>query len=173
MLTSLLSNRIYWQFKYFQDITTCTPVGEGFYDGDGNVYDEKVKVLSRVYPQAVAGTSVSYNFRSQLQHFDMEFTPVADISSYRGLAVQGLTSVVYWNRNYHYKTGIIVDVAWKDSSVTEDITQYFTVSCSGKLTDFGGYVNIKQSQSVGWGNGAVAVKITPCRVTEAKECTCH
>ena len=28
---------MYWQFKYFQDITTCTPQGESLYNDDGSV----------------------------------------------------------------------------------------------------------------------------------------
>lgn len=28
---------MYWQFKYYQDITTCTPQGESLYEEDGSV----------------------------------------------------------------------------------------------------------------------------------------
>ena len=47
----------YWQFKYFDDITTAARPGttESFYDEYGKLQQNKVKALSRPYAYAICG----------------------------------------------------------------------------------------------------------------------
>ena len=47
----------YWQFKFFDDITTAANPGttESFYDNDGNLQETKVKALARPYAYAICG----------------------------------------------------------------------------------------------------------------------
>jgi endoglycosylceramidase len=43
----------YWQFKFFEDLTTSAGTGsEGFYNSDGTLQDWKVKALTRSYLMA-------------------------------------------------------------------------------------------------------------------------
>ena len=35
---------MYWQFKYYHDITTCTPEGEALYFSNGTVSQAKLRV---------------------------------------------------------------------------------------------------------------------------------
>lgn len=50
----------YWQFKYFDDITTAANPGttESFYDNDGKLQETKVKALARPYAYAICGRPV-------------------------------------------------------------------------------------------------------------------
>ena len=54
----------YWQFKYYDDITTAARPGttESFYDEDGNLQENKVKALSRSYAYAICGMPISEQF---------------------------------------------------------------------------------------------------------------
>ena len=48
-----LASWAYWQFKKFGDLTTTAGIGsEGFYNSDGTLQHDKVKALTRTYPQA-------------------------------------------------------------------------------------------------------------------------
>lgn len=48
----------YWQFKYYNDITTAANPGttESFYDEHGNLQENKVRALARPYTYAICGT---------------------------------------------------------------------------------------------------------------------
>lgn len=50
----------YWQFKYFDDITTAADPGttESFYDVNGHLQENKVKALARPYAYAICGRPV-------------------------------------------------------------------------------------------------------------------
>ncbi len=51
----------YWQFKYYNDITTAAMPGttESFYDEHGNLQENKIKALSRPYAYAICGVPLS------------------------------------------------------------------------------------------------------------------
>jgi endoglycosylceramidase len=96
---------IYWQFKFYQDITTCCS-GESLYDENGNIYMDKVKSLSRTYPQAVAGNSVEYKFNSFNAEFDMSYTASSSNSN--------TDTIIYFNYVSYYFQGIAVSVVAPD-----------------------------------------------------------
>lgn len=54
----------YWQFKYYNDITTAArpPTTESFYDNSGNLQEHKVKALSRPYFTAICGTPLNTTY---------------------------------------------------------------------------------------------------------------
>lgn len=55
---------IYWQFKYYNDITTAARPGttESFYNVDGSLQAIKVKTLSHPYVYAVCGEPLSHKW---------------------------------------------------------------------------------------------------------------
>lgn len=62
----LSSGWAYWQFKYFNDITTTAGTGsEGFYNPDGTLQIRKVKALSRTYVKHAQGTIKAMKFAAQ------------------------------------------------------------------------------------------------------------
>jgi len=69
---------LYWQYKTFSDITTVFgEVGdhnEGFFNKDGSVQTEKVKLLSHPYPAVVAGVSNNHKFDFDKKTLDFKFT---------------------------------------------------------------------------------------------------
>jgi endoglycosylceramidase len=52
----------YWQFKGYNDFTTCSNEGESLYYNDGTLQKDKLAVLSRPYAVAVAGSSPSMKY---------------------------------------------------------------------------------------------------------------
>lgn len=130
---------IYWQFKYYEDITTCTPSGESLYNNDGSVCEDKVRILSRTYPQAVAGLIHEYNFNLRTAEFSL---------SYTSQPTQGDT-VIYYNRQVHYPTGVVVQVT-DGVSVSCDDNMYVTLTHDGQMD--------------------IAVTLTPC--VSGQACTC-
>jgi hypothetical protein len=59
-----LTSWAYWIFKTFEDPTTQAGSGEeGFYNADGSIQGEKVKMLARTYIQSAQGTIQSNEFK--------------------------------------------------------------------------------------------------------------
>ena len=58
----------YWQFKYYEDLTTTAGAGkgnEGFYETDGTLQEWKVKALSRSYLQFTQGIPTLMKFETE------------------------------------------------------------------------------------------------------------
>jgi hypothetical protein len=152
---------IYWQYKYFADITTCTPEGEGFYDENGELYEDKVKVLSRAYPQIIAGQIDNYNFADVTRKLKLEYVLVDTSDSSIAHDVESLTSVVYVNKQYDFKVGAKVTINSNQDKVD--------VSCDDYTTN--GLIQIIQkSDTIVEANSLLSLEISPCILAEA--CTC-
>jgi endoglycosylceramidase len=149
---------IYWQFKYYQDITTCTPIGESLYNADSSVNEDKIRVLSRSYPQAVAGSEISYEFNPITALFKLSFLPLATLPTAVTASSAQITTAVYINREYNYPHGAIV-------TVSEGAP--IQISC-GKLKDKG-LIYFKQTDP--WAS-SVEVTVKPCKLNEKSTCTC-
>lgn len=159
---------MYWQFKYFEDLTTCTPLGESLYDGEGAVCQNKLAVLSRTYPQAVAGTLHSYAFDSHTAAFTMSYTPLATLPA-QGSSSDAATSEVYFNRELFYPHGVKVQVSGAASSV-------LSVQCPSLLDRSTSILRLVQVQSLPAGTSddaaAVSVTISKCSSITSEGCTC-
>ena len=83
----------YWAWKYYDDPTGSS--AEGLVQPDGN-YAPIVTVLSRTYPQEVAGTATSILFNPFTGAFSMIYTPT--------LSARGVTSIDI-AATQHYPTG--------------------------------------------------------------------
>lgn len=68
----------YWQFKYFNDITTeADPATtESFYDEYGNLQIHKVKALARPYAYAICGEPLLETFKKGV--FKLEWVASSD-----------------------------------------------------------------------------------------------
>jgi endoglycosylceramidase len=101
-LTSLADEHFqswtYWQYKYFNDITTAGP-GESFYGADGNLETGKVKALSRTYARAIAGQALSMIFDDSTGRFSLAYTLNTTIS---------LPTEIYLNEALYYPKGYTV-----------------------------------------------------------------
>ena len=90
----------YWQFKYYQDLTTSATSGsvggEGFYNGDGSLQEYKVKALARSYMQYTQGVLTKQAFDVDTAEFNAEFTANTSIEA---------PSVAYLSSEYYYQDG--------------------------------------------------------------------
>jgi endoglycosylceramidase len=68
----------YWSWKYYDDPTGSS--AEGLVQPDGS-YSPVVSALSRAYPEAVAGTPVSFSFDPASSEFHMVYVPGVDSSA--------------------------------------------------------------------------------------------
>ena len=73
----------YWQFKSYKDFTTSsTTTGftpEGFYNEDGSLQNEKVRILARPYISAAQGTTTSMLYDSdRIFHASVEVDTSVD-----------------------------------------------------------------------------------------------
>ncbi len=80
----------YWQWKYYDDPTGSS--AEALVESDGSL-SPAVRALGRVYPQAVAGTPVSFSFDPQAKVFHLFYVPKAGIDAPTVIAVP--TSLEY------------------------------------------------------------------------------
>jgi endoglycosylceramidase len=80
----------YWQWKYYDDPTGSS--AEALVQADGSL-SPTVHSLSRVYPQAVAGTPVSFSFDPRSQEFHLYYVPTEGVEAPTVIAVP--TSLVY------------------------------------------------------------------------------
>ena len=93
------------------------------YNADGSVVESKLRVLSRTYPQATAGTLTSYKFDTITAHFTMTYIPLKTISLDD---VDARTTIVYFNEELHYAgSGVKVEVS---------PAQGFAIRCSAANT---------------------------------------
>ncbi len=160
---------MYWQFKYYQDITTCTPVGESLYDENGEIVMDKLRVLSRSYPQIVAGAVQSYHFNMETAKFDLTFTPLASVSLSSGATAkeaEPYTSELYVNREIYYPHGVSVTFSSQ--------AEIFAVQCSSGSNVI---QLVQQSNSDASAPSTdVTVSLAPCGLFGDKEtsiaCTC-
>jgi len=94
-----LQSWCYWQFKFFNDITTQGP-GESFYIGD-SLETTKVKALSRTYAQAVAGIPSEMFFDSTTSYFKLVFQQDTTIAA---------PTVIFLNQQFYYPNGFTVTI---------------------------------------------------------------
>jgi len=156
---------MYWQFKYFEDLTTCTPLGESMYDESGEICTNKLTVLSRTYPQATAGAVISYDFNTHTAEFNMQYTPRATVSSTD--AADSLTTQIYYNSDLFYAHGIKVELSGSASTVVN-------VVCP-KLLSTTTVLSLVQTASVPsdvTDGGVVNVKVSKCLTALDDSCTC-
>ncbi|KAL9649766.1 hypothetical protein ABK040_009581 [Willaertia magna] len=94
----------YWQFKYYEDITTAAmpPTIESFYGVDGQLQTLKVKSLSRTYAQSVCGDIIRMKFDPESANFHLQFR----VNS----ICQNQPTVIYLNQDYYYSNGFNVKV---------------------------------------------------------------
>jgi len=88
----------YWQFKYYDDITTVSGPLESFYDTGGDLQKDKVKALSRTYAPAVAGVPSLMRFSSLTGAYRLIY--VASPTSSASVPTE-----LYYNQEWHYPEG--------------------------------------------------------------------
>src|SRR4051812_5169943 len=64
----------YWQYKYFDDITTQGGGGESLWFPNGTLDTGKVKILSRTYAQAIAGVPTQQSFDVENGNYALTYT---------------------------------------------------------------------------------------------------
>jgi len=106
-----LQSWCYWQFKFYQDITTAGN-GESFYI-NGQLEEVKVKALSRTYAQAIAGVPSAMSFDMSTSAFELSFTLNLSITS---------PTIIYLNQVWYYPKGFTINVSpnvltWNQSEV--------------------------------------------------------
>lgn len=107
-----LAGWAYWQFKFFEDLTTSAGEGaEGFYEHDGTLQNWKVKALARSYLMSTQGTPKEMEFSSTSHNFT---------GRYRlDKAVKGAT-VAYLNKEHWYPSGYDYTVQVDSADVPTD-----------------------------------------------------
>jgi len=90
----------YWQFKYFEDITTANHL-ESFYREDGTLEEAKVRALSRTYAPAIAGVPTKMEFVPATSAFTLQ---------YKANANARLPTEIYLNEKYYYPKGFTVAI---------------------------------------------------------------
>jgi len=88
----------YWQFKYFDDITTVSGPLESFYDTAGQLQQAKVKALSRTYAPAIAGRPKQVRFSAATGAFRLRYTANQ----------AALPTEIFANEEWHYPTGHVM-----------------------------------------------------------------
>lgn len=107
-----LASWAYWQYKYYDDITTTSNEAESLFNADGSVQKEyKLKALVRTYVQAFQGVPVSMKFDAYTGDFKTVFKVNASIQQ---------PTEIYYNTEYYYPHGVDVSVVYggKQASVT-------------------------------------------------------
>lgn len=105
-----LASWAYWQYKYYDDITTTSNEAESLFNADGSVQKEfKLKALVRTYVQAFQGVPVSMKFDAYTGDFKTVFKVNASIQQ---------PTEIYYNTEYYYPHGVDVSVTYGDKKAT-------------------------------------------------------
>jgi len=94
-----LQSWTYWQYKFYNDITTQSP-GESLFNGDSPV-ENKVKSLARTYAQAIAGIPTYMHFDNETSRFELRMNVNTEITE---------PTVIYLSETYYYPHGIEVQL---------------------------------------------------------------
>mmetsp|Transcript_4713 Transcript_4713/g.8048 ORF Transcript_4713/g.8048 Transcript_4713/m.8048 type:complete len:413 (+) Transcript_4713:394-1632(+) len=93
----------YWQFKYYQDLTTTAGTGsQGFYNQDGSLQQHKLKALTRTYLQRIQGDLLQTSFNSESSHFEAIIKLDPEVSA---------PTVLFASREFWYPNGFRVHVS--------------------------------------------------------------
>jgi endoglycosylceramidase len=65
---------MYWQYKFFNDVTTQSGDQEGFFNSDGSIQTLKVKALARTYAQTIQGLPLLMSFDTITSKFVLQYT---------------------------------------------------------------------------------------------------
>lgn len=160
---------IYWQFKYYEDLTTCTPQGESLYNEDGSVNAHKLTLLSRSYPQAVAGKLDSYAFHPVTKQFDAQFAALTGEAFTNATPAVARTSDFYLNQALSYPHGFQVELSFVSSG--EDAKGFFDVQCPNKETQTQNHLTLLQTTALP-SVDSIALKVTACGILHKDTCTC-
>lgn len=68
-----IQSAIYWQYKYFNDLTTSGDASESLFNKDGSLQLDKVKALARTYAHRVAGRPTHHRFRPENGYFELSY----------------------------------------------------------------------------------------------------
>jgi len=118
-----LQSWAYWQYKYYQDVTTQATNLESLWNPDGSLQLPKIKELSRTYAQAVQGTISAMQFDADTGAFSLSYTADAAITSpteiYVNLAMWYPNGITYSPSDaYMQGTTLIVPVRTGATTVT-------------------------------------------------------
>lgn len=130
----------YWQFKKFHDITTANSE-ESLYDGDGRLETAKLKLLSRTYAQAIAGTPVRMDFDSAHATFELEFNA----------SVTSAPTEIYLNEAMYYPKGYRTEVEPSDCFHMEKhanrVLLHLVLAQGNERSCFGRFVKVRITAS--------------------------
>lgn len=143
---------MYWQYKYFHDITTSTPVGESLFNNDGTPAVEKLSILTRPYPSAIAGSLSSYSFDTK-EGLKLSYSLLKKLPSNQEAA----TSVINMNKAMHFPQGLSISVTGSGAANT-------IVRCVDNSS-----IEIVQTAGV---DGEGAVDVTISSSCSDSGCTC-
>lgn len=115
----------YWQYKYFNDITTTSGPEEGFYKHDGKLDTGKVRALARTYVQAVRGTPHKQAFNPLTASFYLQYN--ADRPS------ATLPTEVYYHAPFYYPMGYKLSVQPMGFLTVNTTEHVFSVQHSSSL----------------------------------------
>ncbi|KAJ3444958.1 hypothetical protein M0812_10820 [Anaeramoeba flamelloides] len=115
---SKFQSALYWQYKYYKDITTQSNEAESFFFDDGSLQVEKAKALSRTYAQKVQG----------MPH-GMFFNPLNSAFSFSWKLDTSITkpTVIFLNEKYYYPNGFNVRYNIQGCSYNQSETNYIEI----------------------------------------------
>jgi hypothetical protein len=122
---------MYWAYKHWDDPTTAD-AAQGLFTDDADlstVKTDKLRQLVRTYPQATAGTDLTYDYDAATGHFTMSYRADPAIGAPTRIFVSPLTSP------HGFDVAITAGTAAVDGSyvdVTSDVAQEIHVTITPK-----------------------------------------
>lgn len=156
-----LQSFIYWQYKYYNDLTTCTPSGESLFNNDGTPSQHKLETLTRPFPEAVAGSTTEYGFDLKTAKFHLSYTVRRGDASSADLEAR--TTVVRLNPAMHYPSGVRISISGSAGTAVKFVCASGPASIS--LIQSEG----QESETKG---GTVELTVEPCGADTAETCSC-
>lgn len=154
---------MYWQYKYFQDITTSTPVGESLFNNDGSPSVEKLNILTRPFPSAIAGHLGSFGFEAAangVSVFTLEYSLLTAVAPGAGDSASiSSTTIINLNGPMHFPKGLLASVSGPGAAK-------LTVSCVDAS-----HIQLVQSSNASTPEEAT-VTVTLSSDCQGKSCTC-
>lgn len=128
----------YWQYKYYNDYTTAARPSEreGYFDEDGNVQTDKVKMLARPYAHKICGEPQSTSWKDGV--LSLEFKANKHCTRQ--------TTHFYLSEEFHFLNGFKFEISGCEGCELEREAEKHWFFVDHSKAEVDGLVNIKITQ---------------------------
>jgi hypothetical protein len=142
------------------------------YNNDGSECTDKLKILARTYPSAVAGDDIAkYIFVPPTAEFNMEYSLLSSADTVNAPLLSRTTEIRY-NKAIFYPHGINVELTTSPAGSATVATPTPAPSSLAYVTCAADGTTVQIVQAASASTNTLFVRASPCLAASAASCSC-